>query len=84
MQFYSVGHSNRTADELVGLLRGAGVAALADVRRIPASGRNPEFGRRAVDAALAGAGIAYPWLSAPVRRPPPAASPSPSPGRRAP
>jgi uncharacterized protein (DUF488 family) len=62
VRIYSVGHSNRTAEELLALLRGVDVTALADVRRIPASGRHPQFGRGALDAALEGAGIAYHWL----------------------
>ena len=59
---YSVGHSNREPDELLDLLREAGIATLADVRRVPASRRHPWFARAALDAALAGAGIRYRWL----------------------
>jgi uncharacterized protein (DUF488 family) len=56
---YTVGHSTRTADELIGLLREAGVTAVADVRRWPTSTRHPQFRRPALEAALAAAGIAY-------------------------
>lgn len=56
---YTVGHSTRTADELIGLLREAGVTAVADVRRWPTSARLPQFCRPALEAALAAASIAY-------------------------
>jgi uncharacterized protein (DUF488 family) len=59
---YSVGHSNRRADELVALLRGAAIEAVADVRRVPASTRHPWFGRGPLCAALAEVGLAYRWL----------------------
>lgn len=59
---FSVGHSTRSADELVALLRDAGVGTLADVRRFPASRRHPHFAREALAATLASAGIRYVWL----------------------
>ena len=59
---YTVGHSMRTADELVTVLRDAGVQALADVRRFPASRRHPQHNRGALERALPEAGIAYVWL----------------------
>jgi uncharacterized protein (DUF488 family) len=59
---FSVGHSTRTGDELVALLREAGVGAVADVRRFPASRRHPQFRREALEAALPACGIRYGWL----------------------
>jgi uncharacterized protein (DUF488 family) len=59
---YTVGHSTRSADELLDVLRGAGVQALADVRRHPASRRHPQHNRGALERSLAAAGIAYEWL----------------------
>ncbi|HEX5759713.1 MAG TPA: DUF488 domain-containing protein [Thermoanaerobaculia bacterium] len=56
---HTAGHSTRTADELLALLAGAGVELLVDVRRFPASRRHPQFGREALAAALAAAGIEY-------------------------
>lgn len=56
---YSIGHSTRTLEELIGLLSENGVAALADVRRYPASRRYPHFARESLSAALPAAGIAY-------------------------
>jgi uncharacterized protein (DUF488 family) len=56
---YTIGHSTRTAEEFVGLLREHGVQLLVDVRRFPGSRRHPQFGRDALAATLADAGIAY-------------------------
>jgi len=56
---HTVGHSTRTLDDLVGVLRGAGVEALIDVRTAPGSRRHPQFGRPALEAGLRAAGIAY-------------------------
>lgn len=41
--FLTIGHSNRSADELIGMLRAARVALLIDVRTFPHSRTNPAF-----------------------------------------
>ena len=56
---YTVGHSTHEAHDFVALLHGAGVDCIADVRRYPGSRRNPQFGREALAATLADAGIGY-------------------------
>jgi uncharacterized protein (DUF488 family) len=56
---YTVGHSTRSAAELIALLAGHGVAELVDVRRYPGSRRHPQFSREALAASLAEAGIGY-------------------------
>lgn len=56
---YTAGHSTRTAAELLELLLAAGVELLVDVRRFPGSRRHPQFGREALAASLAEAGIDY-------------------------
>jgi uncharacterized protein (DUF488 family) len=56
---YTIGHSTRTADEFIRLLRENGVRLLVDVRRFPGSRRHPQFGRDELAASLAEAGIAY-------------------------
>jgi uncharacterized protein (DUF488 family) len=56
---HTIGHGTRPLDELVGLLAGAGVQTLVDVRRFPGSRRNPQFNRGALEPALCEAGIAY-------------------------
>lgn len=57
----TVGHGARPVDELVAVLREAGVAELVDIRRHPGSRRHPQFGREALAAALRRAGIGYRW-----------------------
>ncbi|HZU19580.1 MAG TPA: DUF488 domain-containing protein, partial [Candidatus Dormibacteraeota bacterium] len=59
MTLYSVGHSNRDLEELIGLLRTRGVDLLVDVRTAPGSRRYPQFGRVALAEALGRAGIEY-------------------------
>ena len=56
---FTVGHSTREIEEFIGLLRENGVDLLVDVRRFPGSRRHPQFGRDALSASLADAGIAY-------------------------
>jgi uncharacterized protein (DUF488 family) len=60
----TVGHSTRSLEELLELLRAAGVERLVDVRRFPASKRHPHFGREPLSRALAQAGIDYVWMEA--------------------
>lgn len=55
----TVGHSTRTVEELIGLLRAHGVERLVDVRRFPGSRRHPQFGRETLESALGAAGISY-------------------------
>lgn len=59
MGLYTVGHSSRTLEELVALLRAHGIRRLVDVRRFPGSRRHPQFGREALAQALTAAGITY-------------------------
>jgi uncharacterized protein (DUF488 family) len=58
-QVFTAGHSTRPAAELLAMLQEAGVGLLVDVRRFPGSRRQPQYGREALAAGLAGAGIAY-------------------------
>jgi uncharacterized protein (DUF488 family) len=61
---YTVGHSNRSLEELVALLAPFGVKTLVDIRTVPRSRHNPQFNTDAVGAALAPHGIAYVHLPA--------------------
>ena len=56
---FTVGHSTRHQDELIAILKEAGVELLVDVRRFPGSRRHPQFGQEALRAGLGVAGIAY-------------------------
>ena len=61
---YTVGHSNRSLDELVALLAPFGVKTLVDIRTVPRSRHNPQFNTDSLGAALAPHGIAYVHLAA--------------------
>ena len=56
---YTIGHSNQTVENLVGLLRQHGVELVADVRSSPSSRYNPQFNREQLAAALRENGIEY-------------------------
>lgn len=58
-RIYTIGHSTRSAEELVTLLCEHRVTRLADVRRYPGSRRHPHFSRDSLEAALPHHGIGY-------------------------
>ncbi|MDH5823227.1 DUF488 domain-containing protein [Luteimonas sp. RD2P54] len=58
-RLWTVGHSTHDWDAFVALLREAGIAAVADVRRYPGSRRHPQYAAEAMAKALPRAGIAY-------------------------
>ncbi|MBN9562238.1 MAG: DUF488 domain-containing protein [Alphaproteobacteria bacterium] len=62
-RFFTIGHSTRSVDELVMLLREAGCDLVADVRTIPRSRTNPQFNADTLPARLAEVGIAYRHLA---------------------
>lgn len=56
---FTVGHSTRPIDQFISLLKAHGVRQLADVRTIPRSRHNPQFGEDQLGPALEQAGIHY-------------------------
>jgi len=58
-RLYTIGHSTRTAEEFIELLRRHAVERLIDVRAFPGSKRYPHFGRDALRGSLVAAGIEY-------------------------
>ncbi|HXW04463.1 MAG TPA: DUF488 domain-containing protein, partial [Vicinamibacterales bacterium] len=56
---YTVGHSTHTIDAFMELLRQHGVRQIADVRRVPASARHPQFGRHRLRRSLLESGVDY-------------------------
>jgi 3-methyladenine DNA glycosylase/8-oxoguanine DNA glycosylase len=56
---YTVGHSTRSLDELVALLRAFDVAMVVDIRTIPRSRHNPQFGGDALRSALRSRKLRY-------------------------
>src|SRR5579872_5399797 len=61
---FTVGHSTRPIEEFIELLRANRVRQLIDIRTIPKSRRNPQFGSEALAASLAAAGIDYVHMKA--------------------
>lgn len=61
MALLTVGHGTATADELLALLRDAGIAAIVDVRRFPGSRRHPHVARSELEQWLPAGGVAYRW-----------------------
>lgn len=59
VKIYTVGHSNRSFAELVGLLRSVQIECLVDVRSSPRSRRNPQFNDDALRDALSEWAIDY-------------------------
>ena len=58
-EVFTIGHGRRPVEELVVCLREAEIETLIDIRRYPASRRNPQFNQAALAAELAEAGIRY-------------------------
>ena len=77
---FTIGHSTRSADDLIALLREAGVDLLVDVRTVPRSRFNPQFNTGALPPILGAVGIAYRHLAAlgGLRHRPKGAPPSPN------
>lgn len=61
---WTIGHSTRSADELVSVLTAYGIELVADVRRFPGSRRLPQFASDALERELGTLGIAYRWIPA--------------------
>ena len=57
--FFTVGHSNRTIEEFIDILRAERVAMVVDVRRLPGSRAYPQFDSENLKQSLAAAQIRY-------------------------
>lgn len=57
--FYTVGHSTRTQDELIALLRAGDVEHVVDVRAMPRSRTNPQFNHDVLAQSLEAVEIGY-------------------------
>ena len=69
VEFFTIGHSTRSVEEFVELLRSVGVRLLVDVRTVPRSRRNPQFNREILPGTLAGFQIEYEHLAAVLAEP---------------
>ena len=61
--FFTIGHSTRSLDEFIGLLKHAEVKTVVDVRSIPRSKTNPQFNTETLPHALGASGIDYSHLA---------------------
>jgi uncharacterized protein (DUF488 family) len=69
-KLFTIGHSTRTLDEFLALLREFKIETLVDIRRFPGSHRLPHFNRQDLEQSLpaaspvipAQAGIEYIWI----------------------
>jgi uncharacterized protein (DUF488 family) len=60
---WTIGHSTRSIDEFLAVLRAYEIEIVADVRRFPGSRRLPQFSSDALATSLAANGIDYVWLA---------------------
>ena len=58
-RLYSVGHSNQSQEEFLGLLRAHDVNCIVDVRSVPASKYTPQFNMEPLRTLLKQNGIQY-------------------------
>jgi len=58
----TIGHSNRSIEDFISLLRQNGIECLLDIRTVPKSRHNPQFGQDQLAVSLADAGIEYRYL----------------------
>jgi uncharacterized protein (DUF488 family) len=61
-EVFTIGHSTRSFEELVALLREHGIERLADIRRYPGSRRFPHFSREALEKTLPVQYVHFPEL----------------------
>lgn len=61
MKIYTLGHSNRSLEELAALLKEEGIGCLVDIRSLPGSGRFPWFNKAPLERAMNRAGVRYVW-----------------------
>jgi uncharacterized protein (DUF488 family) len=61
-QIFTIGHSNQSLAQFLGLLAQHRIEVIVDIRRFPSSRKFPHFNRDNLAAALQDAGIEYHWL----------------------
>ena len=59
MRIWTIGHSTRTIDDFISLLKANEIKVLADVRAWPTSKRYPQFNKDALAESLSAHGIRY-------------------------
>jgi uncharacterized protein (DUF488 family) len=64
MRIWTIGHSTRTLDEFISLLKANHIKLLIDVRSLPGSRRYPQFNKEVLVDSLGKAGIRYEHIPA--------------------
>ena len=65
---FTIGHSTHPIEEFITLLENNGVQQLIDVRTVPGSRHNPQFGAQALEESLTDAGpVSYTHLTLPTK-----------------
>ena len=59
----TIGHSTRTLDEFIALLKAHAVTLVVDVRTIPRSRHNPQFNKESLPDSLKKTGLGYVHMS---------------------
>ncbi len=59
MIIFTIGHSTRSFEKFVEILKGQGIEKLVDIRTIPRSRRNPQFNQDLLSETLPDEGIEY-------------------------
>jgi uncharacterized protein (DUF488 family) len=58
-EIFAIGHSTRTLEQFIEILKAHGITLLADIRTIPKSRHNPQFNAESLLRELPKVGIAY-------------------------
>lgn len=61
-KIFTIGHSTRSIDEFIELLNSHEIRQLVDIRTIPKSRRNPQYGQDQLEQSLRKASIEYVYL----------------------
>jgi uncharacterized protein (DUF488 family) len=61
-RLYTIGHSTRPLEDLIGTLQSHFIQTLVDIRAFPTSRRLPQFNRESLEKSLVDAGIKYVWM----------------------
>ena len=64
LRFFTIGHSTRSLEELVELLRGPHVDRVVDIRKVPRSRSNPQFNKDTLPEALTAFDLSYEHVAA--------------------
>ena len=62
MTIYTIGHSTHPLEEFVAMLRANSVDEVVDVRTVPGSRHNPQFGEQELEVSMPAHGIRYEWM----------------------